>query len=209
MTGIAAWMIVGMASVAGIETPEYSVIEKSDGYEVREYAPHILAQVTVNGEFENSLNAGFRKVADYIFGNNTAKKSEGAGGAEKIAMTAPVIEQKAVSEKVAMTAPVIEQEKSVSERIVAFVMPKSYTLETLPAPNNPEIKLIEIPKKRYAALKFSGWVDEKKAVAKKRELAGALERNKLETVGEPMLAQYNPPWTPPFMRKNEILIELK
>ena len=191
--------------MAGIETPKYEVVEERDGYEIRQYAPCIVAEVTVAADYERGMNSGFRKLADYIFGNNTAV---GVSGAGKIAMTAPVIERKEPGQEIAMTAPVQERAAEEGKRTIAFVMPSEYTMETLPRPNNPEVRIVEVPGRKYAALTFSGSVSEKKMETKKRELADMLARDGLRSVGEPMLCQYDPPWTPPFMRKNEIWMEL-
>lgn len=207
MGALTLWIAVGVMSVAGIETPKYEVISEHKDYEVRRYAPHILAEVTMDGEYRNAMNGGFRKLADYIFGNNTSVTKD--KGSEKIAMTAPVIERQTASEKIAMTAPVIEQQKAPGSRVVAFVMPSEYTLDTLPKPNNPDVRLVEVPAKDYAVVRFSGTASEEKALEMKRRLLEALKRDQRATVGEPMLAQYNPPWTPPFMRRNEVMVELK
>ncbi|MBX7255336.1 MAG: heme-binding protein [Candidatus Hydrogenedentes bacterium] len=200
-----AWIGVGYASVAGIETPKYKVAEKRDGYEIRVYEPLIVAEVTVEGPQDEALNRGFRKIADYIFGNNTKRSQQGS---EKIAMTAPVLEQAAPSEKIAMTAPVLEQGQA-GKHIVSFVMPSSYTMDTLPKPNNSEINIREVPERKCAVLRFSGYAPEKKSRAKKEQLLEYAKRDGLEVVGEPILAQYNPPWTPPFMRRNEVLVEIR
>lgn len=206
MVALAAWMAVGYMSVAGIETPAYEVEEVKDGYEVRRYAPHIAAEVTVEGDFDASMNRGFRSLADYIFGNNAAADGEKA----EIAMTAPVQERSAKGEKIAMTAPVQEQAAPDGDeaRIVSFVMPSEYTMETLPKPNNPDVRIVEVPEKRFAVLSFSGRAPEAKSQEKKAELTGKLAADGLKAVGEPILCQYDPPWTPPFMRKNEVWIEI-
>ncbi|GMW03557.1 MAG: hypothetical protein AMXMBFR84_46910 [Candidatus Hydrogenedentota bacterium] len=210
MIAVGAWIAVGLISVSGIETPKYSVLEKKDGYEIREYKPYIVAEVVVTGEFKEALNGGFRQVADYIFGNNTVADKEGES--KEIAMTAPVLEQKPESQEIAMTAPVLEQQPAgdASEaHIVSFVMPSEYTMATLPKPNNPDVKLTEVSAKKYAVLEFSGFVPAKKADEKKEEIRGLAARDGLKTTGEPLLAQYNPPWTPPFMRKNEVWLEIE
>ena len=123
-------------------------------------------------------------------------------------MTAPVLERKTASTKIAMTAPVLERTDRGETRVVAFVMPRQYTMETIPTPNNPKVQIRQVPPKTYAVLRFSGWVGASDAEQKKMELAKMLDRDCLQTVGAPILAQYDPPWTPPFMRRNEILIEL-
>jgi len=208
MAGLSIWIAVGVISVAGIETPKYEVISEHDGYEVRQYAPHIVAEVTMNGEFRDAMNGGFRKLADYIFGNNTKVTGDAAAGSENIEMTAPVLEREVRSEKIEMTAPVLEQQNTPDARVVAFVMPDKYTIDTLPKPNNPDVKIVEVPAKRYAAIRFSGSVTDAKAAEKKQQLLEALKRDKIETVGAPLLAQYNPPWTPPPMRRNEVMVEI-
>lgn len=207
--GMAVFIGIGVASVAGIERPEYEVLSEHDGYEVRQYAPHIVAEVTVEGEFRDALNRGFRKLADYIFGNNTTRDNSRPGGSEKVEMTAPVIEREVPSEKIAMTAPVIEREQPSGSRVVSFVMPSKYSLETLPKPNNDEVRLVEVPAKRFAVIRFSGTVSAAKAADMKNKLRELLKRDSIETAGEPMLAQYNPPWTLPPLRRNEVMIELK
>ena len=210
MAGVGIWIIVGLVSVSGIETPEYTVIVEKDGYEVREYSPRIVAEVTMNKAYRAALNGGFRQLADYIFGNNAT--SAGDDKSEKIEMTAPVLEQEKDSEKIAMTAPVLEQEEANEEtesHVIAFVMPKKYTIETLPKPNSPDVRIVELPAKQYAVLSFSGFVPEKKAAEKKAQLRELLDRDDIDALGEPLLAQYNPPWTPPFMRKNEVWIEVE
>ncbi len=209
VTGLALWIAVGVVSVAGIETPAYSVVRETDAYEIRQYESYIAAEVTMEGDYKRSMNGGFRTLADYIFGNNTAPEGDGASESESIAMTAPVMERKSESEKIAMTAPVVEQTTEEGARVVSFVMPSKYTMETLPKPNNPDVRIVEVPAKQFAVIKFSGTVSSRKAIARKQSLLDLLKRDKIETVGEPMLAQYNPPWTPPPMRRNEVLIELK
>jgi len=195
--------------MTAIETPEYTIVEKRDGYEIREYAPHIVAQVTVSGKFDETMNSGFRKLADFIFGNNVAKGDGRASEPEKIEMTAPVIEQEIEPKVETTTAPTPKNEQNDIARTVAFVMPKKYSIETLPEPKNKEISIIEVPSKRYAAIQFSGRMDAEKAAKRKEELIELLKRDRLEVVGQPLLAQYNPPWIPGPMRKNEILIEVK
>lgn len=204
---LAAWIGVGVYSIAGIEQPPYEVIESRDGYEIRQYAPQLAAEVEVDGDFTAATNRGFRALADYIFGNNTAPGED--VGAESIAMTAPVIEQEAVSSPIPMTSPVVERSADANKRVITFIMPSAYTLDTIPRPNNPEVKLVEIPARRCAVLRFSGSMNDDVAAEKKALLSSYLERDGLEGTGPPMLAQYNPPWTPPFMRRNEVLVELR
>ncbi len=197
---LGAWVVVGYVPVRGIEKPKFEVVAKKDGYEVRQYPAMVLAQATVSGGYKKSLNGGFSKVAGFIFGDNTT------GGS--VAMTAPVLATKEKSsQKIAMTAPVLS-EKDGESYTISFVMPGEYTMDSLPRPNNPDVKLTEVPARKYAVLKFRGYAPEAKANRKTQRLRDALERDGVTPIGEPIVAQYEPPWTPPFMRHNEILFEV-
>jgi SOUL heme-binding protein len=194
-----------MLSFSGIimayEEPKYDVIEKSDVFELRAYKPFIVAEAFVDGSLDEASNKGFRLIADYIFGNNKSQ----AGASEKISMTIPVtMEPK--SEKISMTAPVSMQESSGKWRMY-FVMPSKYTLETLPAPNNAEVKLREVPAKKFAVVRFSGFAGEEKTAKKTEELLTWLEGKQIKPSGVPELARYNSPWTLPFLRRNEVMVE--
>lgn len=184
--------------MAEIEIPSYKVIQSSKSIEIREYAPLIQAEVTVEGERGKAINAGFRLLADYIFGNNVSSKA--------IAMTAPVSQQR--SEKIAMAAPVT-QTKEGSVWKVQFTMPSSYTLETLPKPNNPEVKIISKPASRVIAIKFTGFWSEGSLKKHLAQLETFIRDNNLKIVGDPTYAFYNPPWTLPFLRRNEIIYAIK
>ncbi len=192
------WSIFGYFS-SKVEQAEYSVIKKSKGYEIREYPSHIIAQTIVEGTYREAMNIGFRIITRYIFGDNTKKES--------IAMTAPVKEQKFVSEKIAMTAPVQLGFEGKS-RVVSFVMPKSFSLETLPVPNDSRVKLVKVSPKKMAVLRFS-WSRNSNRISKmEKKLLSALLRDKIKIIGNPLYAGYNAPWTPPWMTRNEIMIEI-
>lgn len=192
------WMLWGWFSVRNIEQPTYKVISTNELYEVREYEPQLIAKVTVSGTMDSATNDGFRLIADYIFGNNTTQ--------EAVAMTAPVTVQN--SEPIAMTVPVTSTEGSDGTYTIAFVMPSKYTLETLPKPVNPQVVIEEVPSKTYAVLTFSGYTGEKKVDEKEKILFEALQADDIQNSGTATLSQYNPPWTPWFMRRNEIWVEL-
>lgn len=198
-----AWMAAGYLPVRNIETPKYEVLSAKKGYEIRLYPSHIVAEVQVTGTYNESTNKGFRTIADYIFGNNTASGS--------IAMTAPVLHEKQLaSEKISMTAPVLHGKTGeTGSYTVAFVMPSSYTLETLPKPNNADVTVRAVPPKKYAALRFSGYAPESKVQRKTQLLLALLKQDDVTPVGSPSVAEYHPPWTPPFMRRNEILVEIQ
>ena len=191
-------MLVG-AGLSGtimsrVEQPSYSVVESWGDIELRDYPELIAAEVEVPGERKQAINAGFRMIADYIFGNNAPR--------QKIAMTAPVTQQ--AGEKIAMTAPVSQQATGNMWR-VRFIMPSSYTLDTLPTPNNPNVKLIRIPAERVTAVRFSGSATEDSISRHRKLLLERIAQKGLRVHGEPTMAFYNPPWTLPFLRRNEIL----
>jgi len=182
------------------EEPNYELIEKSGDFELRAYDPMIVAETQVAGPMDKASSAGFRALADYIFGNNTSR----AGGNLKISMTAPVTMEPR-SERISMTAPVGMQQTGEQWR-VHFVMPSQYTLDTLPRPNNPAVELREVPASNFAVVRFSGLVGERKRAAKEAELMSWLDSKGIEPIGQPQLARYNPPWTLPFLRRNEVMV---
>lgn len=197
------WILWGWLSVRNIEEPKYTVIESNDVYEIREYEPVIIAKTTIEGSRDQATNEGFRRIADYIFGNNTVNES--------IAMTAPVTTQGATSqssEKIAMTAPVTSSQDESGSFTTAFVMPSKYTMETLPKPVTDYVQIEEVPEKTYAVLRFSGYVWDEKVQNKRDMLIDALKANNVNYNDKYSLSQYNPPWTPWFMRRNEIWVEI-
>lgn len=180
------------------EEAEYRVLLQEDAFEIREYAPSIVAEVIVNGDFEDASSAAFRKLFNYISGDNTRR--------DKIAMTAPV-SQKSEPEKIAMTSPV-GQRASGQGWAVSFMMPASYTIETIPVPDDPAVVLREVPAYRAAAVRYSGGWSEERYEKHLVLFQEWIEQSSLEVVGEPVWARYNAPFTPWFMRRNEILVEL-
>lgn len=178
-----------------VEKPDYQVIAKYDGYEVREYQPYIVAETRVTGGQRRADNSGFRILAGYIFGNNV-----GSGVSTR---------QQAEPEKIAMTAPVISEAADESDYFYRFVMPSKYTLETLPKPTDKSIVLREVPARVVAVRRFSGRWREESFNKHRTLLEQSLARDGLETVGAPMLARYNAPFIPGFMRRNEVMYELE
>ena len=180
------------------EEAKYSVSVKQDDLEVREYEPSIVAEVIVNDGFEDASSAAFRTLFNYISGDNT--------GRSKIAMTSPV-SQKAEPEKIAMTSPV-GQQKAEQGWAISFMMPATYTMDTIPVPDDPAVVLREVPAYRAASIRYSGrWTEKsyKKHLALLREWIAS---ENFEVVGEPVWARYNAPFTPWFARRNEILIPI-
>jgi hypothetical protein len=198
--GVLLLVLAGAISrtASGVEEPEFRVTLSEGDFEIREYAPVIVAETVVEGDWRAAGNAGFRRLAGYIFGAND--------GGRKIAMTAPVA-QGPGGQKIAMTAPVAQERRGESW-VVAFTMPSEYTLDHLPVPDDPAVRLRRVGARRVAAIRFSGTWDEQRFDARTAELVRWLERKGETAIGEAVTARYNPPWTPWFLRRNEILIEL-
>ena len=200
---LALWSIGSYLFVRNVEEPQYEVVAKKDGYEIRAYKSYIIAEVEVAGDQDDALRAGFRLIADYIFGNNTVMS--------KIAMTVPVLDeaQEAPSEKIAMTVPVIDEALSDTIHKISFIMPSQYTLETIPKPNDKRVQLKVVEQKKVAALRFTWYATESRVEKQKARLAKLLQRDGIATIGNVQLAQYNPPLSAPYMRRNEILVEIE
>jgi hypothetical protein len=180
------------------EEPSYRVVEQSEPFEIRQYSPLIVAQVEVPGDLSEASSAGFRLIANYIFGNNIAVRDGGLNMAEP----AP--------EKIAMTIPVIAEGKGDQKTwLIQFVMPKQYTMDTLPKPNNPQVKLLPIGSQKLAVIRFTGLVTDDKVQEKTAELLAWIKSRNELPLGNPRLARYNPPWSIPWMRRNEILIPIQ
>ena len=199
---IVLWSLWGFFG-SRVEQAEYIVVKKMKGYEIREYPMHIVAQTTMQGSYGESMRGGFRIIANYIFGGNTKKES--------IAMTAPVVavksEKNNILESIAMTAPVIATTDGDSQTI-SFGMPRSYTIDNLPTPNDSRVKIVTIPKKKYAVLNFSWYRSDSRIKWMQNKLLLALARDKVVTQGSTAYAGYNAPWTPPWMNRNEVLVEI-
>jgi hypothetical protein len=205
MTSKWTWIALGVGAVvlaAGVlsqvrrvEEPTFTLVEQSGVFELRDYPPLLVAEVTVKGARAIAINEGFRVIADYIFGNNIA--------AEKVAMTAPVTQQS--NETVAMTAPVTQQAAGDSWT-VRFIMPSQYTLETLPKPKNAAVILKQLEGQRMAVLRFSGTADDKMLTEKTADLTAEIMKRSLSPTAVPTFAFYDPPWTLGFLRRNEVMI---
>ncbi len=180
------------------EEPSYEVVQRFDGFEVRQYAPYVVAEVIVPGPADEAGNQGFRILAGYIFGNNK--------GERKIAMTAPVT-QAAVPQKIAMTAPVT-QARTDDGYVVQFMMPSMFTLETLPEPIDPQVRLKAVPGDRFAVIRYSGTWSQANYQAHLDQLQQAVAAAGLRTTGSPIYSRYDAPWVPWFLRRNEIWLRL-
>jgi hypothetical protein len=182
----------------GTEEAPYRA-EKTDGdFEVRQYPPQVVAEILVDGTLEDAGNKAFRPLFDYISGANRAKG--------KIAMTAPVTQQSG-GEKIAMTAPV-GQEAVGNQWAVSFLMPANDTLETLPAPTDVRVRLRALPSRRLAVVRYSGTWSRHGYEHHLAQLREWMKAQGLAAAGQPVWARYNPPFTPWFLRRNEIFVPL-
>lgn len=192
-------------SVFGIRTTEelqYVVIDRMDDIAIRQYAPYIVAEVEMSGaSYDDKVDSGFRILAGYIFGDNETN--------EEIAMTAPVTEQRA-SEKIAMTAPVITRDID-GKRIMAFSMPAKYTMESLPKPVDQRVKLRKVDTSYQAVIGYSGFFDnlEKRSKYERQLVDWLASSEQYQAVSSPTYAGYDPPWTIPFLRRNEVMITVE
>jgi DNA gyrase inhibitor GyrI len=185
-TGVLAAIVLSVSTsmARATEEPRYEVVREYGGFEVRDYAPFVVAQVVVPGPVEAAGNRGFRVLASYIFGEND--------GAQKISMTAPVI-----------------QTAAEGAYLVQFTMPRAYSLETLPAPRDPRVEFRKLPGGRFAVIRYSGSWSEDNYRAHLEQLERDVRSAGLRTTGAPIYARYNAPYVPSFMRRNEIWLELE
>ena len=188
----------GNAAMA-IEEPVYEVLLETKYYEVRRYQPYIVAEVEVNDDFKRAGNSAFRVLAGYIFGDNEPQ--------QEMAMTAPVESRKGV--RMNMTAPVTSQAgNGDGPYTYAFVMERKYTMATLPKPDNPDIRLVQRPGRVMAVHRYSGTWSEERYREHEKRLLDALAVDRVDITGIPVFARYDAPFTPWFLRRNEIMVEI-
>ena len=207
LTGVVA------TTVMAIEEPSYRVVQSFPAFELRQYAPYLVAETTVDAGFDQAGNRAFRILADYIFGNNRAK--------EKIQMTAPVTQQPATGgqspkgEQIEMTAPVTQRPAAVDtgtgadRYVLSFVMPRRFTLDTLPAPNDPRVKLGEEPARLMAVRQYSGSWTEASYRREEDKLMDAVRKQGYEAIGTPVYARFLWGFSLWFMRRNEVMVEVR
>tara|TARA_E500000331_G_scaffold289796_1_gene285643 strand:- start:387 stop:1016 length:630 start_codon:yes stop_codon:yes gene_type:complete len=199
---IVATILVGSLAtgpiMSNVETPSYKVIQSKGKIEIREFDPMVIAEVQVVGRRKDAISSGFKLLADYIFGNNISQ--------ENIDTTATI--QRPASEKIAMTAPV-QQQLANNSWLVSFVMPSEYNLEDLPKPKNVEVKLKNVPVKRFVTIQFSGTSSDENLAKHKKLLVEFIKTNSISVTGTSKYAFYNPPWTLPVMRRNEVMFEVQ
>lgn len=191
-------------SLFGIRTVEevsYELIEANGNKEIRQYQPRIIAKTKITGDYKSSQKQGFRILADYIFGKNSKQ--------QKVSMTSPVT-QEVKSTKIPMTAPVTH-EKGNGTWTMTFAMPLEYKkISDLPTPLDKRIILQEHPGGLFAVIRYTWLTSENRNQEKYSELVEWLDKEgKYESIHEPYYAGYDPPWTIPFLRRQEILVEIK
>ncbi|MDP2877410.1 MAG: heme-binding protein [Holophaga sp.] len=194
---LSATLLTMGPAVSAIEKPKHTVIQTFGDFELRQVPSYLVAETRVEGNQGEAGNEGFRRLAGYIFGKNQ--------GGKKMAMTAPVTME--AGTKIAMTAPV-QQTQASGAYVVQFMMPSSWTLQTLPRPLDERVVLKEMPPRQMAALTYSGIWSEARYQSHLNNLRKALNREGLKALGEPVWARYDAPWTPWFLRTNEILVEV-
>lgn len=190
--------LLGALTTMATEEAKYTIVEQSGTIELRDYESQIVVETIVDSSLEDAGNLAFRRLFRYISGNNVLSNS--------IAMTAPV-SQEARGTSIAMTAPV-GQQKAGTGWAVSFMMPAGYTLETIPTPTDPQLTIRAIPARRVAAIRYSGFWTEARYFAHKNRLETWIQSKGLTPIGEPVWARYNPPFTPWFLRRNEVLIQV-
>ena len=198
------FLIIPYREVMAIETPRYIVLDKQDDFEIRQYEPRIVAEVSVDGDIDEASGNGFRLLADYIFGSNRISDEQKANthsdeNNAKIAMTAPVTVEPLVFKS--------NLAESNAWR-VEFTMPSQYDLNTLPKPINNSISIRQIPTTFYAVITYSGMNTAQRINKETLKLLSWIEQKNIQAIGTPELARYNPPWTLPLFRRNEILVPI-
>ncbi|MGD8957174.1 MAG: heme-binding protein [Chromatiaceae bacterium] len=195
-----AAMLVFVYVIQNVELPDYKRITADGDFEIRDYPPLVVAEVIREGSRQQGLSDGFGPLARYIF----AKER----GGERIAMTAPVQQQAVAPEKIAMTAPVTQTSAGDDAWVVQFIMPSAYRIEDLPAPAGDDVRLREVPARRVAAVRFSGRTDDQLIAEQEERLRNWMLGRHLEPAGAAVYAYYNDPFTPGFLRRNEIIIPI-
>lgn len=192
-------LLLGAGKAMASEEADYTLMLKEGDFELRSYAPQVVAETLVAGSFSNVGNKAFMRLFKYITGNNTSQ--------QKVAMTSPVT-QSSESEKIAMTSPVTQHPVKNSWAI-SFTMPAGTTLETLPTPNDPQVTLRQVPERHLAVIRYSGLWTEKGYLENKTKLEDWLEEKGYTVIGEPVWARYDPPFKPWFLRRNEVLLPIE
>jgi len=196
---LALGLALRSAPAMAIEEPHYTLVDQDGDFSLRKYAASIVAETQVAGTLEQASSTGFRRLAGYIFGDN---HRVGVDSAHKGSTAS---EGPQTTMKIAMTAPVTTQQQG-SGWTVNFTMPATYSLDSLPLPDDLRVEIRKKPETTVAVIRFSGWVDESKVASKTLLLKNWMAVHGLVADEGARLARYDPPWTLPFLRRNEILI---
>ncbi|MFD2113539.1 SOUL family heme-binding protein [Thiorhodococcus fuscus] len=188
-----------------VEEPNYTLVQSDPDFELRRYAPYLVAETRVTGDFDSVGNQAFRILAGYIFGDNRSQT--------KLEMTAPVTQTTAegTGERLEMTAPVIQRsdgDGTSGTYVLSFVMPAGYRLDTLPVPTDPRVTLREEPSRLMAVRRYSGRWTRSNYLEQESRLLRGIRQAGLQPIGTPRYARYNPPFTPWFLRRNEVMVEV-
>lgn len=175
--------VLSFPAYSDIEIPTYTVIEKQKPFEIRRYDPMIIAAVIVDANRKKSATKGFKLLADYIFGNNQSQTD--------MAMTAPV-----------------QQQQSEESWVISFVMPSSFSMDTIPTPTNNLVTIKQVPQKTYAVIQYSGWNTDRNVYKNENRLREFLRKKNLNPTGNPTFAFYDPPFKLPMFRRNEVMLEI-
>jgi len=181
------------------EEPPFDLLAEQGDIQIRQYQPVLVAETVIEANYVDSGSIGFKRLAGYIFGGNVQK--------QKMAMTAPVLRE-AVSEKIAMTAPVLQQQIG-NQWVMTFVMPSNYTLETLPTPLDDAVKIKQLPAKKVAVLRYTGPLNLARIAEKSQILTEWLAQNHYKPLSPARSAAFDPPWTLPFLRRNEVHMDVE
>jgi hypothetical protein len=195
-------LILSACSVVGIrqsEQPDYYSLLTDGAFEIRLYSESLIAETTIEGDYKTAGDQSFRRLAGFIFGNNTRRES--------VAMTSPVY-QEAASESIAMTIPVFQEADSQVWRM-SFIMPKNYQVETLPVPIDSTIRIKKLEKRKVAVMSYSGSLNQESISEHAKQLIDWLNSRSIKMISKPKSAAYDPPWTIPTLRHNEIHIEIE
>ncbi|MGI9309029.1 MAG: SOUL family heme-binding protein [Gammaproteobacteria bacterium] len=187
-------------SVIRLEKPTYSVVQESGGIEYRQYEPYLVSETLIQQapNYKAAGNEGFRRLFQYISGGNASQT--------KVSMTVPVAQTES-NQKIAMTVPVQQTEAAEGWR-VAFMLPSEYTLETAPQPTDSRVQIRAVPGRLTAVLRYSGRWTQSSFIEKRTALLAALQQASITPIGEVQSAQYAPPATPGFLRRNEVIVEI-
>jgi hypothetical protein len=208
--GVGAALMTAACSTVGVrsgtEEPTFQVVAQVGDVEIRRYGDRIAAQTVVTGDNAAARNAGFQRLAGYIFGGNSRRQS--------ISMTAPVAQSDAASagsgsQTISMTAPVAQTPSGTGRWTVQFFMPAAYTMETLPVPRDPAVQLVVVPAETYAVLRFSGTGSVRAVDSHTTELLSGLTGSGWRPNAEPVAWFYDPPWTLPPLRRNEVAVRVE